>query len=321
MKFWGDGLRAIVLRTFGAATFAAVLVSCGGGEQVEKFAPTRILAFGDENSVIESDGRKYTVNYQLDSASAIDCTQFPLWIQALASNYNLPFPQCAGTATSTPSRILAAPSAKVADVKTQVDNFVASGSFGEKDLVTVMAGTNDVIAMYEQIAVAHTLTEAQGLAAMEQAGRDLAAQVNRVAAASAKVLISTIPDLGYTPYCNADATCAGIVSRLSSRFNSKLLLALTNDGHMIGLILFDESVQSIVRVGGLNTVGMACNDATTTDVRTCTSQTLRVTDATTTPPTTASASTWLWADAKHMSPAGHSNLGSLAVARAIGNPF
>lgn len=320
MMFWGDGLRAVVLRAFGAATLAAVLAACGGGEQVEKFAPTRILAFGDENSVIESDGRKYTVNYQLDATSSIDCTQFPLWIQVLASNYNLPFPQCAGTATSTPSRILAAPNAKVADLKTQVDNFVASGSLNGKDLVTVLVGTHDVIALYEQIA-AHTLTEAQGLAAIEQAGRDLAGQVNRVAAAGAKVLVATIPDVGYTPYCNADATCGGIVSRLSARFNSKMLLELTNDGHMIGLILLDESVQSIVRVGGLNTVGMACNDATTGDARTCTSQTLRVTDATTTPPTTASASTWLWADAKHMSPAGHSNLGSLAVARAIGNPF
>lgn len=320
MMFWGDGLRAVVLRAFGAATLAAVLASCGGGQLVEKFAPTRILAFGDENSVIENDGRKYTVNYQLDAVSAIDCTQFPLWTQALASNYNLPFPQCAGAATSTPSRILATPGATVAGVKTQIDNFVASGGFSDKDLVTVLVGTHDVIAQFEQIR-AGGATEEQGLAAMEQAGRDLAAQVNRVAAAGAKVLISTIPDLGYLPFRNTVPVDAGLLSALSTRFNSKLLLGLTNDGHMIGLILFDESVQAIARAGSLNVVGMACDDVTVTDVRTCTSQTLRVTDATTTPPTTASASTWFWADETHMSPAGHSNLGSLAVARAIGNPF
>jgi hypothetical protein len=49
-------------KSFAAAIAAtALLASCGGG-QVEPFSPTRVLAFGDELSTIEADGRRYSIN-------------------------------------------------------------------------------------------------------------------------------------------------------------------------------------------------------------------------------------------------------------------
>ena len=40
----------------------AGLASCGGGGQVVPFDPDRIVAFGDELSVIRTDGTKYSIN-------------------------------------------------------------------------------------------------------------------------------------------------------------------------------------------------------------------------------------------------------------------
>lgn len=63
-------LRRAAGAGFAAAAMAAGLTACGGGDQVEKFQPNKIVSFGDESSVLESEavgdaevkGLKYTVN-------------------------------------------------------------------------------------------------------------------------------------------------------------------------------------------------------------------------------------------------------------------
>lgn len=331
MMVWGKGWQASARSALGAVAAAMLLTSCGGGgEQVEEFVPTRVLAFGDEYSVIEADGRKYTVNAMVDhdededTPLVLDCAEFPLWTQSLAASYGMVFPECLdGVTTEQRSRILAEPGATVADVTAQIDAFVAAGgSFGDSDLVTMLAGTHDVIAQYERIGV-DGYTQAQAVTAVEQAGAALAAQVNRIGEAGGNVLISTIPDVGLAPYGNVDADAAAVLSHLSERFNSKLRVGLNNDGRMIGLLLLDEAVSGAVKNPGsfADVKNMACNDATGADVRTCTNETMRVTDTSTDPDTIASPTTWLWADAIHFTPVGHTILGNIAVARARNNPF
>jgi outer membrane lipase/esterase len=344
MMVWRDGWLSRVQRAarIAAATVAvATIGACGGGQQVSKFQPGRLLAFGDETSIIESDGTKYTVNF-VSSATAtppstLDCTQNQIWVQAVASAYGVPFPQCRGAATTAPSRILATVNAQVADVGTQIDNFLLTDSFRNDDLVTIMAGANDVNALYQRTVTGGLSIEQAALLA-EQAGTNLANAVNRVAEAGAKVLIATIPDQSFTPtnrvdgtapvtfHCpesdgRADTTKADALHCISQRFNAKLRTGLNNDGHKIGLVLFDESVQSIVNSGAYNTTDKACNDATSATLaalRTCTSNTLRVlADGT----TTASTATYLWADGQHIAPLGQTTLGSLAYSRASNNPF
>jgi phospholipase/lecithinase/hemolysin len=180
----------------------------------------------------------------------------------------------------------------------------------------IMAGSNDLLALYDRTATGG-LSVDQAAAAAEQVGTNLANVVNRVALAGAKVIISTIPDLSLTPDGRADSNKAATLHRLSERFNAKLRTGLINDGHMIGLVLFDENVQAIVNSGLYVTGFTACNDATAADVRTCTTETLRqLPDG-----TTASIATWLWADGTHISPLGHNTLGSVAYTRASNNPF
>lgn len=315
----------------GLAATAVLLVACGGGgEQVERFQPTRLIAFGDESSVIEdtlgdANGRKYAVNWATAASGATpetrDCKQLPIWIQSLASAYGLVFAQCnpAPAATAT-ALIQARVNVASSDVQDQVDDFLAAGnSFGSKDLVTVLAGQNDILAQYTAIQ-AGTVTSDAAVATLEAAGTALATQVNRIGQAGGKVIISTVPDMGLTPFAVSQGTTqAALLSHLTARFNSKLRVGLVNDGRMIGLVLMDEIVQSVVKGGSMISADPACANA----VPACSTLTLNTTITATMPtaPTSATVGSWLWSDTTHLGVGGHSALGSAALTRASNNPF
>ncbi|TXC66820.1 hypothetical protein FSC37_16460 [Piscinibacter aquaticus] len=166
--------RTAVALAFSAA---ALLSACGGGDPVVRFEPTRVLAFGDENSLITADARKYTVNALAADANGVktlNCAANPLWIQQLASSYGLVFPQCNPNAVpNPPSRMYATNGAKVADLVTQVDQHLSSDSFSAKDTVTLFVGQHDVLDLYAQ----YPTTPAQTLLdAAKAAGEILAGQ-------------------------------------------------------------------------------------------------------------------------------------------------
>ena len=104
---------------------------------------------------------------------------------------------------------------------------------------------------------------------------------------------------------------------MTRRFNIALLLALPNDGHIIGLVRSDDQVRNIVGSpsGLANVTDAAC--LTAAPLPTCTTDTLG-TDAA---GTAATATTWLWADATHLGPVGQGLLAASAVQRAQNNPF
>lgn len=305
---------------FAGLLASALLASCGGGEQVQLFVPTRIISFGDESSVIGTDGSKYTVNALVSgSTSQIDCSANPIWIQSVASAYGLVFPECPGSFVVDPvSRNYSVVGAQVADLSTEIDQQLAAGGFTSGDLVTILVGSNDVITQFAQYPA---VGEDQLGASLEAAGIELANQVNRVAGLGAKVLISTIPDVGLTPFAgdrSAGSTngSPALLSRLSTRFNDAMLSHLLNDGHKIGLIQADEYITALDRatqagVGGFaNSTLAACQ--TSAPLPKCTTNTL-VTDAV--------GAVWLWADDRHLGPTAQGGLGSLAVTRAQNNPF
>jgi outer membrane lipase/esterase len=300
-----------------------VLAACGGGNRVEPFAPTRLLAFGDETSVIEdvggnANGRKYTINALAADNVTLDCSSNAIWIQYLVATFSLVLPQCNPNAVADPkSRIYAVSGAKVADLAAQIDTHLLSDTFTGTDLVTVLIGQNDIL---EQYALYDGSNEAALTATLQAAGAAIAEQVNRIGNAGGKVIVSTVPDLGLTPFAvteeAANAGRAALLSRLTAALNVKLRANLINDGRMIGLVLGDELVQTLVKFPSLyalvNVTTAACDAAKAAAVQDCTTQTL-VTDAT--------SAAWLWADATHLSPAGHKSLGQSAQSRATNNPF
>ncbi len=187
-----------LVRCAAAIGIAALLAACGGGDPLEEFRARRVLALGDETSVITSAGSKYTVNALQADNVTLDCAANPIWVQIVASSFGLVFPQCNPNNVAAPaSRILAAPGAKVADVTRQIDAHLASDSFGSKDLVTMLVGRHDVLDIYRRFP---TISRAQAELEARAAGAALAVQVNRVAAAGGKVLLGKVLDLGQTPF-------------------------------------------------------------------------------------------------------------------------
>ncbi len=295
---------------------SVLMVGCGGGtSQIEPFIPERVLAFGDELSSFAPDGRKYSVNaLNADGSGAIDCASNPLWIQSVVSLYDYRFPECLGTAAQAKAFTRAVPGATVAGVKAQIDAQAAAG-FAAKDLAIVMAGLNDVRQIYEARAAGES--EDQLIARARERGTELAAQVNRLVNLGAKVVVSTMPDLGITPYALAKgATEAGLLKRLSAAFNGRLRVGILADGRFVGLALADELLQSAVTVptayGLTNVVDAAC--LSTVVLPNCTTAASSLVSG-------ATPDSWLWADSLRFGPAAHRQLGLVAASRARSNPF
>jgi len=336
--FKGFGVRLALGATV-AVLSAGMLAACGGGEQVEKFVPTRIVSFGDENSAIvdingDRNGAKYNVNALKAPATTggvsttLDCLTNPVWNEYVATSFSLVFPECNPNAVATTSRNLSALNARASgtsnSVQAQIDTFLSTDSFNEKTLVTVMAGHWDVRAQYDAVAAGTTSADA-AVANVEAAGSALAEQVNRIAALGGKVLISTIPDVGTMPFGIAQETAspgrAALLTQLTNRFNAKLRVGLINDGTKIGLVLGDEAVSANVKAAGVTFADVtraACDPIAAPTLLQCTTNTL-LKDATGT--VIASGDSWLWSDAEHLSAGGQRLVGNLAASRAVGNPF
>lgn len=309
--------RTVAGRVAGmAAVLALGLTACGGGtSQFDPFVPKRLLVFGDDTSALTQAGRNYSVN-GITTAGELDCGALPVWVQSLASIYGFGFAECNPVSTFEPAgRMLAFAGAKVADVTAQVEAQVAAGGFRDRDLATVLAGTNDLIELYRQYP---SLNEANLIAEAGARGFRLAQVVNRLVGLGVKVIVSDLPDLGTTPFAQKekalinDIDRAALLSRLTTAFNEQLGVNVVLDGRFVGLVQAQLRFQAIERspasFGLTNITDTICAVA----VPDCTTATL-VPDT--------SAATFLWADDLHLSPAGQSQLASLAVDRARRNPF
>jgi outer membrane lipase/esterase len=311
---------------------SGLLTACGGGGQIEPFRPTRVLAFGDEMSVIETDGRKYSINAfkqvtgtggtLVDDPTTLDCTRSPIWIQSVASAFGLAFDRCLGTATVAGGQVRAQVGAKVADLPAQILG-VQGEALGEKDLALVMIGMHDILEIYGEYP---TLSRDTLLSQARARGRLLGRLINNLALSGPAVVVLTVPDIGLSPFALAENTNTGdptrsaLIADLVKVFNDNTSVELINDGRLIGLAYADIEIQNMVEFTDsynlTNVTAAACK--TTAPLPDCTTATLQ--DAV--PPAAApTATTWLWADNLRLSPAGHTRLGSLATNRAVNNPF
>ena len=317
----------------GVLAATLLLAACGGSEPTSTFHPTRIIAFGDEtSSILDIDGNfnghKFSVNgTNINDNTAIDCRGHPNWLQTLGSAFGtFVFPTCnpAGSAVfDPPNRIRATVGARAEDLAAQIDAQVAESSFQDTDLVTVLVGVNDVLAQYQQYP---TLSEIELTANVEAAGTLVGRQVNRLADAGARVIISTIPDVALSPYgiaekaAHVDTDRQALLRRLVDAFNASLKLQIDNDGHKIGLVLLDEAVRQVVKFPG--THGILDGSRAVCDLsqsQLTPPSTLDCTEFTLIP--FGSGATFLWADDRHLSSGGHAMLGQLAASRALNNPF
>lgn len=302
-----------------ALAATALIAGCGGGgtSQIEPFAPTRIIAFGDESGAILPSGKKYTVNALSADTRQVDCRNNPVWTQILASGFSFVFPQCNTQFVALPQGIMyAAAGGKVADVRDKIDQHLSNDRFGPKDLVSIMVGVNDILELYRQfpaVSKDSLINEAKAR------GKLLAEQANRIANANGRVLVATIIDVGLTPFGwkereqQTDIDRAAFLDELSAAFNISMRLTLLNDGRLIGLLLVDERIQQIARFPGAFGYADVRQGACRSDIapQDCTTETLKA-DAT---------ADWLWAGDTLLSPKAQNEVGILALNRAKNNPF
>jgi hypothetical protein len=250
----------------GLLVTAALLSSCGG-EQVEKFVPARVMAFGDEFSVIDDgstnsspgvspgggtgNGAKYTVN-----GNDGKCETNPIWIQIVASGYGNVFQQCRGTplAGARIGRTWAVPNARVGDgtantgnVDDQIEKFLDVDNFTNSDLVLMLAGLHDVLDLYVQYDSVNAASSRAALTAQASAaGTRLGNLVVQITASGARVAIAVVPDVGRSPYAvREDAAHPGegrkdVLTALTTSFNSALQAKLNDvrgGGHLVALVL------------------------------------------------------------------------------------
>jgi len=302
----------------GLATVAALglVASCGGGtSQSEPFVAQRYFAFGDEASTLIPSGRNYAVN-GLATDGTVSCSALPIWTQQMADFYGFVLAECNPTAsTDIKARSFAALGARVAEVAAQVDAQVAAGGFRDKDISTVLVGVNDIVELYGQYPAR---SEAALLADARARGERVAAIVNRLVDLGSKVVISTIPDMGLSPWARAqkalftDTDRAALISRLSTAFNEQLGVRLRLDGRFIGLVQMDLQVQVINRSPGSFGFSNVTDAACAVELPNCTTATLVA---------NGDAGLYLWADGTRLSAGGQAQLGSLATSRASRNPF
>jgi hypothetical protein len=330
--------RARCAARLGAALLAlGLLNSCGGTtEQITPFAPTALLVFGDEMSVLTKElprGRKYSVNALGSDGVAIDCTLRPLWIQVVADTFLFSFEECNSASTIVkPAKIYAAAGAKATDFPAQVAAAlaVAGGAFKGTDLATVLLGANDVLDLYRTQYIPSTAVYpnfatnpvyAEILAELNARGARLGNQINDLTALGPKVLLSTMPLMNLTPYAlkeaidRKDSTILTVLLNFSNQFNTALRVNIINDGRWIGLVELD----ALLNAGatnpqnyGLTNVTNAVCDPITWGTPDCRTDTLVV---------GGNATTWLWASDIWMGSTAHLNLGNFARGRALGNPF
>ena len=314
--------RKAIALTVAAAALATV-AGCGGGTRVGSFNPTAVLAFGDENSVITTDGRKYSIN-ALKADGSVDCLAHPLWIQTVANSYGIVFDRCNPNGVAAPGgRIFAANGAMVADVKGQIDAHLAGGgTFTPAALATFWAGGNDVREIYSRYPA---ITADAAVAEAEARGAAYAEQINRVANAGGRALVVTILDQGQTPFGKAeqaaktDTDRSALLTQITRRFNAGLRVGLVNDGRLITLSLADERVQAIQNnlKGFTFTNGTQAACLPGAQPPDCNTKTLRNADD----GTPADPLKWLWADDRHLSAGGHQRVGELALGNVNTHPF
>ncbi len=328
---------------------ASLLVACGGGDGADATGYQRIVVFGDSLSDVGTyatpgvqslGGGKYTINGTgakiwveliaeragvaapcaartgLEASGSLAGLAAPITDVAGCYGYAQGGSRVTNPVGVANKALLAAgdPSAALGQltnpVSEQVQRHLAlAGGFGAADIVTVLAGANDV---FINLATVNATIAAGGdgnqaataaVKAMEQAGTELATIVRSqmLPRGARRVVVVSIPDITKTPFgATLPAPTAALVQQMTQAFNDSLGFGLASAA---GVLLVDAygASQTIAAspqsVGLGNVTGVACNPgATPLGSLTC--------NTTTTLPD-VNVSGYQYADGVHPTPLGH----------------
>lgn len=310
-----------------ALATALGLAGCGSGDPAEEFRPTRLVAFGDEATLMTPEGLKFSIDYYDNDASTIDCRKYPLWVQSVASAYGLTFAECNPDGKTVNAFMRAKVGATVSDLRVQWLDYLQNDAPSDRDVVTVMLGVADVLEVYAQYP---TVSSDELKNELVTRGESLARGVNELVARGPRVIMVTPIDIGKSPYALAekalhtDTDRAKLLTDLVEAFIRGVRLNIVNDGHKVGLVFGDQETQFMVgNPGGYglkNVKQPACvnaapyPDTSALPLLACSSASGDLVEG-------ATGTNYLWADTLRFGPTGQARLGNIAVDRAKDNPF
>lgn len=212
-----------------AASVAWSLAACGSGSIESKLVPKRFVVFGAAMADVGIGNTRYTVN---------DGT-VNTWVEKVAVDYDanlkiLPSNQGGTGYARGNARISAKPdaagNAATLTVTEQVDAFLgAGGKIAGDDVAVVNAGISDIVVQMQAV-LAGTQTEAQMIVNLQQAGREMGAQVRRlVQAGGTHVLVVGPYNLGKSIWAT-QISRGDTLTNASLRFNEALLLSMVDLG-------------------------------------------------------------------------------------------
>lgn len=213
-----------------AAACALLLASCGGGDIVSQFTPSRMVSFGDGFADVGQNGRVYSINNDGTVAN---------WTTYLASAYGVALDRSSAGGLAYArgnARVAGKPdaagNAATLTVTEQIDTFLAGGTPGPDDLVIINAGVADVV--YQTKAVLDgTISADTALSEMTVAGEALGAQVRRLVSAGAQhVVVVGTYNVGRSAWA-AETGQGGLMESLSSQFNQKMLVSIVDLGRSV----------------------------------------------------------------------------------------
>lgn len=260
---------------------ALTLASCGGGTQAKKFVPESLVVFGDDFSLITSDGAAgvaaneggtYGVaKFETGSSGPYDCEAHYNWTMLFADAVGFKFTdECSkllsGIANLKTAVMLANDPVDVrVDNDTSVDLAVTNAGadaisarmyanlslLNKGTLVTVNAGRADIVKAYRQfLANPDALTVLTGN--IKETGRRFARNLKPVVDTGARVLLILSPGLGESPLAKADSANLSrnkaALAALSAAFNSgvELQAATVATGQQLGLVRLDQVLDLMV---------------------------------------------------------------------------
>ena len=340
-----SGLARRAVAGWGALLLLGLLAACGGGtEQITPFDPQRMIALGDEMSVLTDTvplGRKYSVNSLNDDNTTLNCDNRRIWHQQVANLYNFTYAECNSRGLlNNAARVYAAPGAKTEDLIDQLARarLENAGEWSNTDLFTVLVGANDVIDLYENVYLANpgTTTYNAAIAALKSRGLRLARFINELTRGEVtgpKVIVSTIPLMNLTPYAikqaalHPDINVRSVLQDFSNTFNTAMragdsrngFSGIINDGRFIGLVELDGIISAGVNSPGTYGLTNVTQALCAVELPNCTVSGTNSTQGTFV--ANGNADTWLWASDLWIGWLAHNRLGAFARGRALGNPF
>jgi outer membrane lipase/esterase len=295
--------RSAIMAALAASLLAA---GCGSNKTVDPILPGqtgKFVAFGDGLADIgQVGGVRYTVND----------TTVKSWVELVATNYGATL-----TAQSAGGQGWAQGNARVVEkpdavggasrtISEQVDAFIASGSLGKKDFLLVDAGISDLVVQANAVK-AGSITEAQGLTNVAEAGKALGAVVRRLVAAGAQyVVVAGVYNLGKSPYATAQGTTS-FLNTASLKYNEAAQTAMVDLGANVlfvdAALRYNQLINQPGSYGFANSTVAAC---TTTTAATCTPTTIL---------SGVDYNGYVFADDRYFTPAAQRALGEYAYGR------